>query len=1070
MASRNSHLARFSPNFGTAVPRLGSVKGAKVAVETPPILIAKPNIMKANEPQTQTSRYRSLLAMVLVALPLLFSNAIAQAQPTITGIYPNGTNLFQSSAQLTFNASSAASITNVNVQLTITPISTGAPYLLGFTPGHGLTISGPATAESVSAPLQTNRVYAATIQVTDGNGATTTTNFNFDTVLPAYTFEAEDWDYTSGSGTGQYIDNPQVNQYAGLASTGGTDYNNANAGSGNSNYRPQGIETEGCGDTPRLAYIGTTNHDYDIGFGHTNTWGNYTRHYPAGAYNIFMRGADGNGQDGDSARVSVVSGTATIAGTGPYTFSVPNVGGWQTYSYVPARDSSGKLAVITFDGTPSTLQVFEDGGDMNANFYMLVLNDTNAPVIATVITNIYPDGSVQFQPAPALTFTTTSSNGIDPSGILVRLSGTTLLGVSFVSNLTATAGLTVGGTATNRTVSAPLLTNTAYTAFIQVVDGSGNPISATVTFDTVNPSYTFEGEDWDYNGGTFVDNPQTNAYHGVASVNTIDDLVGSGNAHSFAYRGGTLLGFGLNTEPNGDKPRAAYVSGIINPVTGAPYQDYDVGWNSGGDWGDYTRTYPAGKWNVYLRGANGGVNGPNGQGSGQAFLASVTSGVGSTNQTTTQLGTFTIRPTGGWQQYVFVPLLDAGGNLVQVTTTGGQQTFRVTTGGQATGGSYNANYYMFIPAQVEPLTIQNLYPDGTALFQYTNQLSFNVVSGTAVNTNGISVTLDGASAPLTITGSAENWHVICRVAANAGHTAVIAVTDTLGDQKNVTVKFDTFQATDYTWEAEDYDWTSNGISGQYFDNPQVDAYFDLPSAAGIDNQQSDANANPFLYRNVDTAGTLGPAPSTTAAGDLARAQFTGTNTDYNIGFFGNGSWCNYTRHYPAGTYYVWERYAEGGSGTTASTLSLVTGGYGTASQTTTLLGSFVDPVESWSIYRWAPLVDASNNWVKVTFNGSRQTLQLGGTLNGTQPEVNVNFLLLAPVPTAPMLNATISGRNVQLSFPTQVGNNYSVLWNSTLTGGTWQTLPGSSVAGNGSTMSVSDPVGAGTRFYRLEVQ
>ena len=1027
--------------------------------------------MKPNEQPTQTSRYRSILAVILVASALVLSSAIAQAQPTITGIYPNGTNLFQPAAQLTFIASSTASITNVNVQLTITPIVTGAPYLQVLTPGHGLTLSGPATAQTVTTPLATNRVYAATIQVTDGNGVSTTTNFNFDTVSPAYTFEAEDWDYTSGSGPGQFIDNPQVNQYAGLASTSGSDYNNANAGSGTAVYRPQGIETEGSGDTPRLAYIGTTNIDFDIGFGHTNTWGNYTRHYPAGSYNIYMRGADGNSQDGDSARVSVVNGTATIAGTGPYTFSVPNVGGWQVYSYVAAHDSSGKIAVITFDGTPSTLQVLEDGGDMNANFYILVPNDTNAPVIATIITNIYPNGAVQFQSAPALTFNAISSNGIDPSGILVKLSGTTLQNVSFVSNLTSSAGLTVGGTATNRTVSAPLINNTAYTAFIQVVDGSGNPISVTVTFDTVKPSYTFEGEDWDYNSGAFVDNPQTNAYNGVSSVNTIDDLVDPNNVHSFSYRGGPLAGFGLNTEPNGDKARAAYVSGVDNPATGAPYVDYDVGWNSGGDWGNYTRNYPAGTWNVYLRGANGGVNGPNGQGSGQAFFASVTSGAGSANQTVTQLGTFTILPTGGWQQYVFVPLLDAAGNLVRVTTTGGQQTFRVTTGGQATGGSYNANYYMFIPAQAVPLTIESLYPDGTALFQYTNQLTFNVVSSTGVNPSGIVVTLDGASAPLTITGTADNQHVVCQVAANAAHTAVIAVTDTLGNQKSVTVKFDTFQATDYAWEAEDYDYTSNGISGQFFDNPQVNAYFDLPSAAGIDNLQSDLTANPFDYRNVDATGTLGPAPSTSAAGDLARAQFTGTNVDYNIGFFGNGSWCNYSRHYPAGTYYVWERYAEGGSATTGSTLSLVTAGYGTATQTTTLLGSFVNPVESWSIYRWAPLVDASNNWVKVTFDGSRQTLQLGGTPNNTLPEVNVNFLLLAPVSTTPILTltATISGGNIHLSFPTQIGSNYQVLYESSLKGGTWQPL-GSSMAGTGSTMSVNDPMGAGTRFYRLQVQ
>jgi len=43
------------------------------------------------------------------------------------------------------------------------------------------------------------------------------------------------------------------------------------------------------------------------------------------------------------------------------------------------------------------------------------------------------------------------------------------------------------------------------------------------------------------------------------------------------------------------------------------------------------------------------------------------------------------------------------------------------------------------------------------------------------------------------------------------------------------------------------------------------------------------------------------------SGEKTRALFTsggGTGTDYCIGVFRGGSWVNYTRHYPAGTYNV----------------------------------------------------------------------------------------------------------------------------------------------------------------------
>ncbi len=233
---------------------------------------------------------------------------------------------------------------------------------------------------------------------------------------------------------------------------------------------------------------------------------------------------------------------------------------------------------------------------------------------------------------------------------------------------------------------------------------------------------------------------------------------------------------------------------------------------------------------------------------------------------------------------------------------------------------------------------------------------------------------------LSFSGSPTNWQVTCPLVLNTKHTAVITITADNSERVTTTVSFNDFSATNYQFEAEDYDY--NG--GQYFDTPQTDAYAGRASIAGVDNVQSDLNANPFLYRPNS------PAPSTTLAGDGLRPQFS-SGTDYNIGFFGAGSWLNYTRHYPAGTYYVEGRFAEGTTSTEAL-LSQLASGYGTSVQTSNVLGTFfVSPTGGWQTWGWATLTDTNGNPVKLRFDGSLPTLQLAGSPVGGQPEVEREF-------------------------------------------------------------------------------
>ncbi len=114
-----------------------------------------------------------------------------------------------------------------------------------------------------------------------------------------------------------------------------------------------------------------------------------------------------------------------------------------------------------------------------------------------------------------LTFTATSSVGIASSAISVQLTGTTLPGAVYNATLTSASGLTITGTPISQTVSIPLASNMVYTAVIQVTDANENTTNLTVSFDTINPVYTFEAEDFDYDSGQFFNNPQMNAYFGL---------------------------------------------------------------------------------------------------------------------------------------------------------------------------------------------------------------------------------------------------------------------------------------------------------------------------------------------------------------------------------------------------------------------------------------------------------------------------------------------------------------------------------------------------------------------------
>jgi hypothetical protein len=356
--------------------------------------------------------------------------------------------------------------------------------------------------------------------------------------------------------------------------------------------------------------------------------------------------------------------------------------------------------------------------------------------------------------------------------------------------------------------------------------------------------------------------------------------------------------------------------------------------------------------------------------------------------------------------------------------------------------------------------IYNSFPSSSGIFQYTNVLSFDVVAPNGVATSNVVVTLDGAVLTnLIFIGSTNSWMVTYPgLSLNAAHTVVISTTDSSGQIISTTSSFDTFNPTNYTFEAEDYDYTQSGVGRQFIDNPQTNAYAGLNSTDLVDAHNTSGGGT--VYR------TNAPGLGTENANDVTRVAYGAGLTDYDVGWNNNGNWGNYTRTFPAGAYNIYMRAASpGGSPVTkdAAKMSLVTGGWGTTSQTTEILGTFTIPnTGDWHKFTFVPLLDAYGN--PAVFIGSSVKTLRATTDNGGY---NVNFYELAPANPI-FITASINNGNVITSFLTQTNVTYQVEYKNNLTDPNW-TLLGNPISGNNAIKSVNDAANRSGRFYRVQM-
>lgn len=262
---------------------------------------------------------------------------------------------------------------------------------------------------------------------------------------------------------------------------------------------------------------------------------------------------------------------------------------------------------------------------------------------------------------------------------------------------------------------------------------------------TATPAFWVEAEDFDFGSGQTVAAASQMPYMGGAyaskdgvfnvDFNRPDNGDTAGNKY---YR---------NTEV---QPRVPEQFNVNDRDRGAlaTWINYRLGWIGADQWYNYTRTLPAGRYNVFAAASNGGAAGtPHGE---YALLGKVTAGAGTQNQTVDYVGIFDGEATGGWGLNRWVPLKDVDGNLVAVESTGTPITFRyvlptnstpVTVAGKATttfAGNGDWDYMVFVPVSNRPVISKvekvgnNLvitWSNGTVLESSNNMTTWSVVAG-----------------------------------------------------------------------------------------------------------------------------------------------------------------------------------------------------------------------------------------------------------------------------------------------------------------------------------------------------
>jgi hypothetical protein len=248
----------------------------------------------------------------------------------------------------------------------------------------------------------------------------------------------------------------------------------------------------------------------------------------------------------------------------------------------------------------------------------------------------------------------------------------------FLNDADVSSNLVLTGTPLSRTATyTSLQPNLFYRGQIVVADDLNRSTTVNFIFDTFSTSgsVVIETEDYNYSAGSFIDNPTPGAYEGLNGVADVD--------YSTASAGGSIYRAGdpIVTQTSSDLPR--------EPFTSAARSDYQIADLQNGDWLNYTRTFPNGYYNLYLRYAALVDQ--------TVRLDRVTSDPTQPGQTLSALGTISAPRTGNENSYRYAPMTDALGKPI-VLSLGGKVTVRLTALDVVSGfNGLRASFLLFAP-------------------------------------------------------------------------------------------------------------------------------------------------------------------------------------------------------------------------------------------------------------------------------------------------------------------------------------------------------------------------------------
>ena len=276
-----------------------------------------------------------------------------------------------------------------------------------------------------------------------------------------------------------------------------------------------------------------------------------------------------------------------------------------------------------------------------------------------------------------------------------------------------------------------------------LVAGSVNTVELTYGDRTITSTFTagqlpnvaffIEAEDFNHGSGqseaaaSDMANYRGGAYGGKAAVAGVDYNRGNEGASPF-YR-------------IGEDPQVPMDVNYAE-AWGRGFTDLDVnfkiGWIGAGQWYNYTRTIPAGKYNVYA----GLSHGESLAGQLSGSLQKVTAGANTANQTLEELGTFTGQGTGGWGVNRLVPLQNAGGQNVAVDL-GGVTTLRYSSN----NGDFDFLILTPAPTERPVFTKTTLNANGSLTLEWTG--GGTLQAGPSIS--GPWAPVAGATSPYTFT-------------------------------------------------------------------------------------------------------------------------------------------------------------------------------------------------------------------------------------------------------------------------------------------------------------------------------